>query len=258
LNVVERGSADKPGTAERPVCDPALIEDLRNGARLLREAFMSTTLHYTGPDTALVRIGDPSPRILLIRGGLAVRSCDLPNGRRAIFDLFIAGDVCGLDHAYTQRPSDEITAAGRVAYHALAPPDFRSLLSHPQAALLITALVSEARHRIERIAAMIGRFDARARICALLLDIEDRLRHRGLVSGPSFPFPLTQEQIADHLGLTLVHVNRTLRRLRQEGLVLIERQVVTLLDPDYVRTLVSGLPQSPELPEPVVSARLEL
>jgi CRP-like cAMP-binding protein len=258
LNVVDGAPVGEPGTVDRPVCDPALIDDLRTGARLLREAFMSTTLHHTGPDTTLVRIGDPSPRILLIRGGLAVRSCDLQNGRRAIFDLFIPGDVCGLDHVYTQRPCDEITAAGRVAYHALAPPNFRPLLSHPQAALLITALVSEARHRIERIAAIIGRFDARARICALLLDIADRLRRRGLVSGPSFPFPLTQEQIADHLGLTLVHVNRTLRRLRQEGLVLIERQVVTLLDPDYVRILVSGLPQSPEIPEPIVSAWLDL
>ena len=256
--MAERGSVGAPDAAARPICDPTLIDDLRIGARLLREAFTSQTLHYTGHDTTLVRIGDPSPRILLIRGGFAVRSCNLPNGRRAIFDLSIPGDICGLDHAYTQRPSDEITAAGRVAYHALAPPDFRPLLSHPQAALLITALVSQARHRIERIAAMIGRFDARARICALLLDIEDRLRHRGLLSGPSFSFPLTQEQMADHLGLTLVHVNRTLRRLRREGLVLIERQVVTLLDPDYVRMLVYGLPQSPEIPDPIVSARLDM
>src|SRR5262249_1322168 len=55
--------------------------------------------------------------------------------------------------------------------------------------------------------------------------------------------------VADHLGLTLVHVNRTLRRLREERLALIDRQVVIILDIDGLHSLVRGLPEPSYLPE---------
>jgi DNA-binding transcriptional regulator LsrR (DeoR family) len=81
----------------------------------------------------------------------------------------------------------------------------------------------------------------------MLLDIYERLPRNGLNSGLTFNLPLTQEQIADHLGLTLVHVNRTLRRLREERIVLIERQTVIILDLDRVRGCAEGLPQVADL-----------
>ena len=87
----------------------------------------------------------------------------------------------------------------------------------------------------------------------MLLDIHDRLRHRDLINRPTFNLPLTQEQIADHLGLTLVHVNRTLRRLREEKIVLVERQVVIIQDIERLRELAQGLPQAAELPAPFIA-----
>jgi DNA-binding transcriptional regulator LsrR (DeoR family) len=87
------------------------------------------------------------------------------------------------------------------------------------------------------------------RICVLLLDIHDRLRRRGLINRPTFNLPLTQEQIADHLGLTLVHVNRTLRRLREQKLVIVDRQVVIIMDMEQLRSLAQGLPKPAELPD---------
>ena len=53
---------------------------------------------------------------------------------------------------------------------------------------------------------------------------------------------MTQEQIADHLGMTMVHVNRILRRLRDERLVMVDRQVVIIMDLDRLRELAHGLP----------------
>jgi CRP-like cAMP-binding protein len=97
-------------------------------------------------------------------------------------------------------------------------------------ALRALELSAEARWRAARLAASIGRLDAQARICVMLLDIYDRLRRPELISRATFNLPLTQEQIADHLGLTLVHVNRILRRLREEKLVLVDRQVVIIRD----------------------------
>jgi hypothetical protein len=75
-----------------------------------------------------------------------------------------------------------------------------------------------------------------------LLDIHDRLKRRDLISRPTFNLPLTQEQIADYLGLTMVHINRTLRRLREERLALLDRHVVIIHDLPALRELVHGLP----------------
>jgi CRP/FNR family transcriptional regulator, anaerobic regulatory protein len=88
----------------------------------------------------------------------------------------------------------------------------------------------------------------------LLLDLHDRLRRRGLITHPIYSLPLTQEQLADHLGLTLVHVNRTLRRLREERVVLLDRQVVIIQDLERLRAAAQGLPQPAELPEAALAA----
>jgi CRP-like cAMP-binding protein len=188
----------------------------------------------------------------MIRSGFAYRSCVLANGRRAILDLLVPGDFAGLDHLVLETPIEEITAASRLGYHALDPASARVLFEDRAGALRLFALIAEARWRSDRVAAMIGRLDAQARIAALILGVYDRLRRRGLVNQLSFNLPLTQEQIADHLGLTLVHVNRTLRRLREERLVLLERQVVTIMDLEGMRALVRGLPQPADMAEPVL------
>lgn len=86
----------------------------------------------------------------------------------------------------------------------------------------------------------------------MILELYQRLRRRGLINGMSFHLPLTQEQIADHLGLTLVYVNRTLRRLREERLLLFERQVVIILDYERLRAMLNGLPESIYVPNPVM------
>ena len=84
----------------------------------------------------------------------------------------------------------------------------------------------------------------------MLLDIHDRMLRRGLIRRPRFNLPLTQEQIADHLGLTLVHVNRILRRLREEGIAAIDRQLVVIERFDVLRELARGLPQPAILDDP--------
>src|SRR2546430_12919513 len=119
--------------------------------------------------------------------------------------------------------------------------------------LQILAVMAAGRWRGDRLATSIGRLDARGRICVLLLDLYDRLRRHGLISRMTYNLPLTQEQIADHLGLTLVHVNRTLRRLREERIVLVDRQVVIIMKLERLRQFAQGLPHPPQPPHPILS-----
>lgn len=237
---------------ERSRFAPAATEELLTGGRLLYRAFLQEPLHYAARDATLIRVGERDPAVVLLRSGFAYRSCLLADGRRAILDVLVPGDIVGLDHIVLASPSSEFTAANRVGYNQLDPGQLRALMEDRSVALAVLALLAAARWRGDRLSAMIGRLDAQARIAALILSIYDRLRRRGLINQLSFNLPLTQEQMADHLGLTLVHVNRTLRRLREERLVLVDRQVVIIMDLDGLRELVRGLPQPAEMPEPAI------
>ena len=74
----------------------------------------------------------------------------------------------------------------------------------------------------------IGRLTAKERVLNLLLELHDRLEAVGLAKDGRFRIPLTQENFADALGLSVVHINRTLQGLRREGLVTVARGYVAL------------------------------
>lgn len=250
-------SEEAPLPPPEPTAPPRFAagatEDLLTGSRTLRAAFLFAPARYADRGSPLVERGNGELEVILIRSGFAYRSCVLSDGRRAILDILTPGDIVGLDHIVVAHPVDEFTAASRVGYHALGAAEIRGLMDDQRVTLRIYSLLAEARWRASRLAVSIGRLDAHTRICLFLLDIHDRLRRRELIGRPSFNLPLTQEQIADHLGLTVVHVNRTLRRMREEKLVIFDRQVVIILDLDRLRALVRGLPQTVDLPEPVAA-----
>jgi len=80
----------------------------------------------------------------------------------------------------------------------------------------------------ERVAS-IGRRSAHERLAHILLELYLRLELVGEANADAFTLPLTQEHLADLLGLTSIHVNRVLRRLKKEGLVATEARTIRLL-----------------------------
>src|SRR5207302_9527438 len=122
-------------------------------------------------------------------------------------------------HSFPTRRSSDLASA--LGYRSMTAGALRELMADRTIGLRVAALMAETRWRMDRHMTAITRLDARERIGLFLLDIYDRLRRRELISRPTFNLPLTQEQIADHLGMTMVHVNRTLRRLREDRLVMV-------------------------------------
>ncbi len=76
----------------------------------------------------------------------------------------------------------------------------------------------------------VGRRDAKRAMCHLLCEIGRRLEFAGLASGTNFELPMTQEHLADFLGITPVHVNRILRELDREGLIIRRERFVEVPD----------------------------
>jgi CRP-like cAMP-binding protein len=240
-----------------PVYAPAASEDILLGTRLLRRAFIEAPVHSAIRDTIVIPSNAREPPALLIQRGVAYRSFSLPDGRRAIGDILLPTDIVGLDYAVLGRSDHDVIAANTLGYRALPAATVRELMRDPRIALRALALAAETRKRADRHLVEITRFDARGRIAAMILGVYERLRRQDLISRPAFNLPLTQEQIADHLGITMVHVSRTLRRMREERLVLVDRQVVIILDLEELRRAATGCVAAAGTADPAEFAQSE-
>jgi CRP-like cAMP-binding protein len=141
------------------------------------------------------------------------------------------GDVIGLDAVVRSRPLEEILTLTAATVEAIPGEDaLIELMADPPTALYITYLLGQRQRRMDRLLAAISCLDARGRLAIMLLDLYKRLRRRKLISTPTYNLPLTQVQIGNYLGLTVVHINRVLRSLRAEQIVNVEKHSVMILD----------------------------
>jgi len=167
----------------------------------------------------------------LIVNGFACRYKLLGDGRRQITALLIAGDFCDLSGLLM--PMDfGVAALGHSA--TLAVISHERLMGifekHPRLAfgLWRDTMIDAAIYRQWLI--NIGRRSAYARIAHLLCEIWLRMQAVGLTRDGFFELPMTQAEIGDALGLSTVHVNRTLQQLRAESLIEFKSNVVRVLD----------------------------
>jgi CRP-like cAMP-binding protein len=183
--------------------------------------------------TDLVREGERPNATQVLLHGWACRYKILSGGRRQIVGFLLPGDACDL-HVTLLGVMDHsiglLTDADVVAIPAAQSAQLIERYKRIETALWCSTLVDEAILR-EWLTNM-GQRDSHARVAHLLCELWFRLKAIGQVDErQQFDFPLTQEQLGDALGLTPVHVNRMLKRLREEGLIAIEQRRMTLLDP---------------------------
>jgi CRP-like cAMP-binding protein len=238
--MVERKLDFSPAPQPRTAMAPA-SEDLLAGDHLLRRAFLKEPTHSAERNQTIISANQREPPALLIRRGVAISAHTISDGRRAITDILLPTDIVGVEHAVLGWSHRDIVAASPIAYQKLSANNLRQLMADPQIAVRILALAAASRCRADRLISALSRLDAYERISCFLLSIYDRFRRAQLVTRPTFALPLTQDQIGDHLGLTTVHVSRTLRRLRADKVVLAHRQVVIIRDLERLRAIAGGL-----------------
>lgn len=182
----------------------------------------------------LIKEGDRPEQVFLMIDGWAMRYKLLRNGRRQIMAVLVPGDLCDA-HVFILREMDHNIGLLCDAQVALIPKEKILTLTDERPrlarALWWSALVDESVLR-EWLVNM-GQRDAHGRIAHLIAEFWLRLETVGLIDGDSFKLPLTQEEIGDAMGLTPVHVNRTLQRMRSSGLIELSRG--TLQVPDFRR-----------------------
>jgi CRP-like cAMP-binding protein len=175
--------------------------------------------------------GERPDHVHVILEGWAARYKTLREGSRQIVAFLIPGDICDLHVAILGQMDHGIVALTRcrVAYIPSAALD--SLTSDHNGltkALWWATLVDEG--VLREWILNVGRRDAFERIAHLFCELHARMEMVGLVEDGKLALPLTQEQLADATGLTSVHVNRTLQRLRNDNLIEVGSGMLTVLD----------------------------
>jgi CRP-like cAMP-binding protein len=180
----------------------------------------------------IISEGDRPDHVLLVLEGWAARYKLLPNGARQITAFLIPGDFCDV-HVTILREMDHGIVALTPATIAFIPPEaMEELPRHrPQLARALwwATLVDEAVLRAWIV--NLGRRDAYQGVAHLICELHARMRNVGLVDDGSFRLPLTQEVLGDALGLTPVHINRVLQRLRAEGLITLRGRTLSIENP---------------------------
>lgn len=179
----------------------------------------------------IIQEGDRPETVNLFLDGWACRYKQLEDGRRQIVAFFVPGDLCDI-HVYVLREMDHAIAAITPVRLATVPREILldTMDRHPRItrALWWESLVNAAIQREWTV--NIGRRTALERLAHLFCELFLRLRAVGLAEGSTCPFPLTQLELADATGLTNVHVNRTLKEMRNAGLILLKSRQLTVPD----------------------------
>jgi CRP-like cAMP-binding protein len=193
--------------------------------------------------TDLIEEGDRPEAVFLLLEGWACRYKLLPDGRRQIMAYLLPGDLCDV-HIFILKHMDHAIGLLSDARVAAIPKkkivELTDNFPNLARALWWSTLVDEGVLR-EWLVNM-GQRDALARIAHLFVELYVRLKAVGLNHGEQYDLPLIQQELGDTMGLTSVHVNRVLQRLRADGLIELARNRIHLKDVDRLIELASFTP----------------
>ncbi|MBR0874294.1 Crp/Fnr family transcriptional regulator [Bradyrhizobium tropiciagri] len=200
------------------------------GIALLQQAIQDG-LQRARAGEDIVSEGDPVDGVRIILSGWLCRYKTLEDGRRQIVNFVLPGDSCDACVYLLSVMDHSIGALTPVTYAEIERAAFEKLLAGDRSlaeALWCETMVNSAIQREWTV--NIGRRIALERIAHLLCELHERLLPVGMIEDGSCLFPITQMDLADATGLSVVHVNRTLQELRGAGLIVLRDRTLTITD----------------------------
>lgn len=176
----------------------------------------------------------------LLLSGLMCRYKDLPSGVRQVTELHVPGDFADL-HSFTLKRLDHHVGTLTRCQVGLVPHDrllrMTEEMPHLTRLYWFSTNLDAAIHREWEVS--LGRRSALERMAHLFCEMEIRLEVVGLSNGGRFDLQLTQEELAECLGITSVHVNRTLQQLREDEVVEFRSGQVTIHDREQLHRIAA-------------------
>lgn len=183
---------------------------------------------------ALLNQGAPSPHIYTLLDGIMIRQVKLEDGSRQIVNFMFPGDLVGLQAAIDQDMQHSVEALTDSRLCVFQRHKFTDLITRfPRFAYDVIWLAAKEESALESHIVALGKRNAHERVAYLAL----YLVQRGIMTGLAdtngqarLDIPVTQRQIADMLGLSLVHTNRTMQALRKSNLLHWDSEGITIED----------------------------
>ncbi|GGI21240.1 Crp/Fnr family transcriptional regulator [Bradyrhizobium guangdongense] len=214
-----------------------LLRPLSEEAVAALEQAILEGLFRAGPGEDLVVEGDPVDSVRVVLSGWLFRHKTLEDGRRQIVNFILPGETCDA-YAYLLPAIDHsITTATPVAYAEIKRSRFEKLMASDRTLAEAFLCETALNNAIQREWAInLGRRAALEKVAHLFCEIYERLRPVGLIDGNSCGFPVTQMDLADATGLSVVHLNRTIQELRAAGLITLRDRMLTIPDLDALKS----------------------
>ncbi|HET7795281.1 MAG TPA: Crp/Fnr family transcriptional regulator [Rhizobacter sp.] len=202
----------------------------------------------------IIHEGQTHPQLYTLWSGWAFRYKTLADGRRQILNFLLPGDFIGVQQKMSDALTHGVLALSDVQLCVFTRDALWELhRAQPQMGFNITWLTAQEQSLVDEGLLSVGRRSAEERIAALLIVLFKRsaaLLPDGGRDG--VPFPLTQQHIADALGLSLVHTNKTLRKLERRGLHHLENGLLFLKDSQALAQTAALYGDGKPAPRPLV------
>lgn len=179
----------------------------------------------------------PVKTYILRRGWMLLTQLSA-RGKRQVIRSVLPGDILGFQ-TDIEKPFAYSAIAIEDSVVCAVPDLFNMCSQYPELSLKLLWEEQRERDLAEHYMANIAHRNAREKVAFMALELYHRLELRGLNNGYIIPFPLKQEDIADTLGLTVIHVNRTLHQLQEDKVLSIHKHELSILDYEKLVALVN-------------------
>ncbi|SHI88064.1 Crp/Fnr family transcriptional regulator [Wenxinia saemankumensis] len=211
---------------------PVFTEMSDSEARFMRE-FKSGEMRVS-PGSVVLMQGSASPQLYTVLSGMGLRHQTLENGRKQVINFLLPGDFLGLQASLMGESSHTVEAVTEMVLCCFQRNRLEKLIAqHPSRAYDLIWVSATDEHFLGETIATLGQRTAQERVAWGLVRLYQRLEAVDLAGDGRAAMPIRQQDLADALGLSLVHTNKTLANLRQ-------RQVVTWRDGQL---LIHDLPE---------------
>jgi CRP-like cAMP-binding protein len=165
----------------------------------------------------IVKEHERCAQLYLVEAGWVFRSRGLASGRRQIVNYALPGDILCADSMLFKATSFDLTARTPVSVIRIEPPANGDLFDrYPGLAAAVAWTMGQEESILAERVVSLGRRDSLEKLAHALCELEARLSAIGQTKGRTIELPLNQEDFADILGISVIHVNRTFRRLSED------------------------------------------
>ncbi len=231
-----RGAA-KTHCFECPLRKKRVFRNFSDSELEFVDKFKESDLHISSGETLMME-GQSSTTLYTLLSGWMYRYKALPDGRRQVLNFMLPGDFVGLQAAVFGEAQHTIECLTDCVLCVFPRSKLWKLYeTEPGLGFDVTWLAAREEKMLDDSLLSIGRRSAAERVAFILTHLLRRLRELGLANGTAFDTPFNQQHLADTLGLSLVHTNKTIRKLTLSKLIVWKDKILTIIDEEKLARL---------------------